>query len=72
MDDGFAKVGGTHWAEQHKVLQSQGVDGLKKKFGTMLQHFSTKATVKDPLPIEAVMDRLMPDWRQHVPRPAGR
>lgn len=72
LDAGFENVGGGHWAGQHATFKAQGLAGLKKKFLADIQASGTQTLMDDPMPLDAVMDRLLPDWREIVPASAGR
>ncbi|NDY91011.1 glycosyltransferase family 2 protein [Ideonella livida] len=55
---------GTHWSAWYKQVCQRGVAGLRSVMRTHLEQHAAAALLRDPLPVTAVMDHLMPDWRE--------
>lgn len=62
-DVGLQAVGGDHWVGMNKLFEQQGRQGLEAKLAGQSAAHAKRGLVHDPLPLPAVMDRHLPDWR---------
>lgn len=55
---------GSHWEALYQLYLQKGEAGLRSKLLADMARDTGHAQVCDPLPLGAIMDRWLPDWRQ--------
>ncbi|HSI48194.1 MAG TPA: glycosyltransferase family 2 protein [Ideonella sp.] len=66
-EQGLAAVGGDHWTNLYRLLEQGGPQALQARLDAQIANNAERACIADPLAMDTMMDRHLPDWRQAVP-----